>query len=128
MFTAFSVQVDLFSVKEEEERQRKAKFLTPGGFKWPAPKLPHEYAIPDVVLSLAQKEELAAPWIENICHPELLPDTSHNDPALTNKKKFNVFTGALPQMLEKDRTFFTSVHQSGSGMARDLQQVERRGV
>eukprot|EP00750_Incisomonas_marina_P007810 INCI15056.2.p1 GENE.INCI15056.2~~INCI15056.2.p1 ORF type:complete len:1175 (-),score=230.15 INCI15056.2:595-4119(-) len=54
--------VDPFAVEEAQRAANKAKFVTPKGFVYPAPRSPEEFSRHPKALAQSQIDELAQPW------------------------------------------------------------------
>jgi hypothetical protein len=105
----------------------KAKFTTPSGFVYPAPKDPALYNRHPRQLSEARKEDLRTKWVENENHPiNVQPDAvddisgrpSFDDvPSLIPPKGYHADGSENPE-------FFQSVHLCGDAAAAEMVQDE----
>ena len=131
--------VNMSEVKEIEAAANKAKWTTPGGFKWPAPKSPLEYRKLKNNVSEARKEELNQPYEEpNRPHVNHKQEWDENNTKSTRPefdsipvkgvvfggyKKCPIVDGKKDHTLVKNPDYFKSVHLCGDGLAKVLKEA-----
>ncbi|KAH9187617.1 hypothetical protein AeNC1_010413 [Aphanomyces euteiches] len=113
------------------EQASKAQWTTPGGFVYPAPRQPSEFYKHKDAPSAARCEDLHAPWIENLYHPQPLSrgdggnEDSHKVSFDSLPSKDMVFGGTNADG-SVNPEYFKSVHLVGDGLAKEMEEAKAK--
>ena len=64
------MMVDEDKMRRDAQLQSQAQWTTKGGFVYPAPKPPEEFARHSKPVDASRREDLRVPWVENELHPK----------------------------------------------------------
>jgi hypothetical protein len=122
--------VDETKLAQLETSASKAKWTTPSGFVYPAPREPSEYYKHKDAPSGTRCDDLRSPWIENLYHP--LPVSSDDEGTRAGVPTFNTLPvkdmifGGTNADGSINQEYFKSVHLVGDGLAKEKEEAKAK--
>ncbi|KDO32742.1 hypothetical protein SPRG_02440 [Saprolegnia parasitica CBS 223.65] len=121
--------VDENRLAQIAESTSKALYTTPSGFVYPPPRQPSEFYKHEKAPSAARCEELSAPWIENLYHPQPVERDTVDvgaKAAFDSLPSKDMIFGGTNADGTPNVEYFKSVHLVGDGLAKEMEDAKAK--